>query len=85
LKEATIEPHVIDGQVEGLRIANLENIKEAKELGLKNGDVIRAVNGHRLTSKQKAHQIFKKVRSQAVISLELLRDDETKKLSFDLR
>ena len=85
LKEAVIEPHVVDGQVEGLKITNLENIKEAKELGLKNGDVIRAVNGHRLTSKQKAHQIFKKARSQAAISLELLRDDKTKKLSFDLR
>ena len=85
LKEAVIEPHVVDGQIEGLRITDLENIKEAKELGLKNGDIIRAVNGHRLTSKQKAHQILKKAGSQAAISLELLRDDETKKLSFDLR
>lgn len=85
LKQAIIEPYVVDGQVEGLRITDLENIKEAKELGLKNGDIIRAVNGHRLTSKQKAHQIFKKARSQAAISLELLRDDETKKLSFDLQ
>jgi general secretion pathway protein C len=85
LKEAIIEPYVVDGQVEGLRITDLENIKEAKELGLKNGDIIRTVNGHRLTSKQKAHQIFKKARSQAAISLELLRGDETKKLSFDSR
>ncbi len=85
LKEAVIEPHVVDGQVEGLRITDLENIKDAKDLGLKNDDVIRAANGHRLTSKQKAYQIFKKARSQAAISLELLRDDKTKKLSFDLR
>jgi type II secretion system protein C len=85
LKEAVIEPYVVDDQVEGLRITDLENIKEAKELGLKNGDIIRAVNGHLLTSKQKAHQIFKKASSQAAISLELLRDDDTKKLSFDLR
>lgn len=85
LDEAVIEPHVVDGQVEGLRITDLENIEEAKKLGLKNGDIIRAVNGHLLTSKQKAHQIFKKASSQTAISLELLRDDETKKLSFDLR
>jgi type II secretion system protein C len=85
LKKAVIEPHIVDGRIEGLRITDLENIEEAKELGLKNGDIIRAVNGHRLTSKQRAHQIFKKASSQAAISLELLRDDETKKLSFDLR
>jgi general secretion pathway protein C len=83
LKEAVIEPYVVDGQVEGLRIMDLENVEEAKELGLKNGDIIRSVNGHRLTSKQKAHQIFKKAMSQTAINLELLRDDENKKLSFD--
>jgi general secretion pathway protein C len=85
LKQALIEPHVVDGQVEGFRITDLEDIKEARALGLKNGDIIRAVNGHLLTSKQKAHQIFKKAMSQAAINLELLRDDETKKLSFVLR
>ena len=85
LNKAVIEPHVIDGQVEGLRITDLENIEEAKYLGLQNGDIICTVNGHTLTNKQKAHQIFKKASSQAAISLEILRDNETKKLSFDLR
>ena len=85
LNKAVIEPHVIDGQVEGLRITDLENIEEAKYLGLQNGDIFCTVNGHTLTNKQKAHQIFKKASSQAAISLEILRDNETKKLSFDLR
>ncbi len=85
LNKAIIEPYIVDGQVEGLRITNLENIEEVKDLGLKNGDVIRAVNGHRLTSKQQAHQTFKKARSQAAINLELLQANETKNLSFSLR
>jgi type II secretion system protein C len=85
LKHALIEPHVVDGRVEGFRITDLENIGHAQELGFKNGDIIRKVNGHLLTSRQKAHQIFKKAISQAALNLELLRDDETKKLSFNLR
>jgi general secretion pathway protein C len=85
LKQALIEPHVVDGQVEGFKITDLENIKDAEVLGLKNGDIIRTVNGNLLTSKQKAHQIFKKAMSQTAINLELLRNDETKKLSFVLR
>ncbi|MHC4460876.1 MAG: hypothetical protein ACYS6W_09535 [Planctomycetota bacterium] len=84
LNNAAIEPHSVDGQVEGLRITDLENITAVKKLGLKNSDVIRSVNGHRLTNKQKAYQIFKKARSQAVIDIELLRDNKTKKLSFAL-
>ena len=85
LTKAVIEPYTIDSQVEGLRITGLENISGAEDLGLKNGDIIRAVNGHRLTGKQKAYQIFKKARSQEAMNIELLRDNETKTLSFSLR
>ena len=85
LTKAVIEPYTIDDQVEGLRITGLENIRGAEEIGLKNGDIIRTVNGHRLTSKQKAYQIFKKARSQEAMNIELLRDNETKTLSFSLR
>lgn len=85
LTKAVIEHYAIDGQVEGLRITGLENISGAEDLGLKNGDIIRTVNGHRLTSKQKAYQIFKKARSQGAMNIELLRDNETKTLSFSLR
>ncbi|MHC4174770.1 MAG: type II secretion system protein N [Planctomycetota bacterium] len=83
--KAVVEPYAIDGQVEGLKITGLENIKGAKELGFKNGDVIRAVDGHRVTSKQKAYQIFKKAKSQTITDIELLRNNETKTLSFSLR
>lgn len=85
LAKAAIEPYAVNGQVEGLRITGLENIPMAKALGLKDGDIIRAVNGHRLTGKQKALQVFKKARSQEAMSLELLRDGETKELSFALQ
>jgi type II secretion system protein C len=85
LKNAVIKPHLVNGKMEGLRIDGLENIKGAQIIGLKNGDVVRSVNGHLLTSKQKAFQIFKKSRSQPTIDIELLRDEKTKTLSFDLK
>ena len=84
LTKATIEPYLVDDLVEGLRITNLETMPVAKAFGLKEGDIIRQVNGHRLTSKQKAFQVFKKARSEATMSLELLRDGETKELSLTL-
>ena len=83
LNNATIEPYSVDGQVEGLQITGLENIN-TKDFGLKNRDVIRSVNGHRLTSKQKAYQVFKKAKSRPAIDIEMLRDNNTKKLSFSM-
>ncbi|MHC4536540.1 MAG: type II secretion system protein N [Planctomycetota bacterium] len=84
LNKAAIEPYHVDDQVEGLRITNLETIPMAKAFGLKEGDIIRQVNGHRLVSKQQAFQVFKKARSQTTISLELLSGDESKELSLTL-
>lgn len=85
LKKAVIRPYSVNGQMEGLRITALDKIPAAKDMGLRNGDIIRSVNGQHLTSKQKAYQVFKKARSGAGISIELLRGDEIKRLSFLLR
>jgi general secretion pathway protein C len=85
LNEAAIEPYLIDGRVEGLRISNLDKIPMATVLGLKDGDIIRGVNGHKLTSKQQAFQVIKKARSQAAMNLDLLSDGQTKELTFTLQ
>jgi len=85
IPKANMEPYTIDGQVEGLKITGLEDIKGAEDLGLKNGDVIRSVNGQRLDSKQKAYQISRKARSQTAMNIELMRGNTIKAFSFSLR
>jgi general secretion pathway protein C len=85
LKSAVIEPYVVDDRVEGLRMTGLENIPQGKNLGLKNGDVIRTVNGHLLSSKQQTYQIFRKARSQPTLSIELMRGNKTRMLSFPVK
>jgi general secretion pathway protein C len=85
LKSVVIEPYVVDDRVEGLRITGLENITQGKNLGLKNGDVIRTVNGHPLSSKQQAYQISRKARSQPILSIELMRGNKTRMLSFPVK
>jgi general secretion pathway protein C len=84
LREATIEPSVRNGQVEGLKITGLENAPMAQLFGLKNGDVIQSVNGQPLTSKQRAFQVLMKATTQRNIDIRLLRDGKSKDLSFDL-
>ncbi|MBN2133411.1 MAG: hypothetical protein JW741_28185 [Sedimentisphaerales bacterium] len=83
-RKATVEPHVENGQTQGLKITGLENTPLAGMFGLRNGDVVRAVNGQNLTSKQKAFQVLQKARTQPQIRIELLRKDQVKELAFDL-
>jgi type II secretory pathway component PulC len=85
LTQTTLTPYAVDGQVEGIQITGLDKIPLAGVLGLKEGDVIHIVNGQTLTSKQKAFQILKKAKSQETLDIELLRDGQSKTLSFPIR
>lgn len=85
LPKAAVESHTVGGKVEGLRLTDLENIEGAEDLGLREGDVIRAINGHRLDSKQKTFQIAMKARSQETLSVELMRDNRIRNFSLPLR
>jgi hypothetical protein len=85
LKKAVIEPYLINGQIEGLRITGLDRILLAKDLLLKSGDIIRTVNGQPLNSKRGAYEIFKRARKQPIMKVELLRDGKTETLLYYLR
>jgi type II secretory pathway component PulC len=85
LTQTTLTPYTMDGQVQGIQIKGLDTIPLAGLLGLKDGDIIHVVNGQTLTSKQKAFQILKKAKSQRMLDIELLRDGQTKSLSFPIR
>jgi type II secretory pathway component PulC len=85
LKRAVIEPYVVGGKTIGLKMTGLEKVKCAASLCLKNGDVIRSINGHPLTSTEKAYEVFKEARSRSDMRVELLSDKKTKTLLFLLR
>ena len=83
-RKATIEPYVKNDRAEGLRITGLDKIPMAELFGLRDGDVIRKINGQQLTSKQKAFQVLMKARTQSKVDIELLRNGKSKDLSFGL-
>ena len=83
LKKASIKSCRVNGQIEGLQITGLDQISQAKALLLKNGDIILTINGHTLSSKKEAYNIFKKARKQPSMIVELLQDGKAKKFLFD--
>ena len=85
LQSTRVTPYVVDGKTEGLRVTGFENVSMAKFIGLEDGDVIQIVNGQKLTSLQKAFQVFRKARGQSLIDIQLLRGNEKKTLKFDMK
>ena len=82
---ARIEPYMVDGKIRGLRLKELDKMKNSHFIGLRNGDVIQVINGQELTSKQKAFQVLKKAMTQPHLDIEFLRDKKHKTLSFPMR
>jgi type II secretion system protein C len=86
LKTAIIEPNSVGGKVEGLEIKDIGSSQQfAASIGLKNGDIVQAVNDQKLTSTQKAFQVLKKARSESTLTVKLTRDEKPETLSFQLR
>jgi type II secretion system protein C len=82
MTKATIKPHQVEGTVEGLEITGLDEVPLAKKLGLRDGDIIRVLNGQRVTNRQKAFQVLRKAKSQNSLTIELSRNGRDKTLTF---
>ena len=80
-----VAPYIINGQQEGLCITGLDDLSIARYFGFENGDVIQTINGQVLTDKKKAFQVLKKARSQSSLNFQLLRNDQKRDLSFEIK
>ena len=82
LSKLRLSPHIADGQSEGLRISGLGDSAIAQLVGLRDGDVIQAVNGHLVPNQRKAAQVLRKARKLGSAEIELARGQERKTLAF---
>ena len=74
-----------DGRTDGFRIFSIRPASLFSRIGLKNGDVIKQVNGTALTGIDQAYQVFSKIQGESSIQLNLLRRDQPLTLSYDIR
>lgn len=85
LKKVEVAPYLEEGREKGVRITGLEDLSMARYVGFENGDIIQNINGSIVTNRRKAFQILRKARSQSSIQIQLLRNQQQKKLSFGIK
>jgi general secretion pathway protein C len=81
LKQARMEPYVVNGKTEGFVVRMIRPRSLLANLGMKVGDVVSAVNGVELDSPEKALQIFQQLREAKRLTVDLTRGKE--KMSFE--
>jgi len=82
--QVTIQPHSEDG-VEGLGLSNIQANSIFRRMGLRNGDVLTAVDGQALTSVDQAYKLYEDLRSSDTASLEINRKGRSTIYKYQIR
>lgn len=77
-----VRPHIEAGRPGGILIYNIDPASIFRRMGLKNGDVIIAVNGKPVTSTQQTVEFYDALRKGGTISLEIKRGQTKQELRF---
>lgn len=85
LSEFKIKPLLKKGHIEGFVLRDIKKGGLVDSAQFKDGDVIRSVNGQKLDGFQKTLQIFKKIKTQPIITVDVLRDNELKRLVYRVK
>jgi type II secretion system protein C len=77
-----IKPYYQAKEVSGMVVDGITQNSVIASAGIKNNDVVTAVNGQKISSYQKALQILSKIKGQSEISVSLLRNGQVRNLNY---
>jgi general secretion pathway protein C len=85
MTDARLLPSIKDGKVEGFRASEVKPQGIFGTIGIKNGDILRAINDFPIDSPEKAIQSFASLKGQTRIKLDLVRDGQPTTFNYDIR
>ncbi len=85
LSQALAKPHFSNGKINGFSISNIVPGSLYAQAGLKNGDIIMAVNGEKITGAAQAMTIYTRLKSASTLDLQLIRASNMQNIHFDIR
>lgn len=74
-----------DGQVDGYRLSAIRKGSLLERLGVKNGDIVKAVNGKPLTSTEGAMSLYSSMSSEKSFSFDITRRSQDTTLEYEIR
>ncbi len=83
--QARVVPNFTAGKIDGFKIFAIKPDSIFRKLGMRNGDVIMAVNGNNLDNPQKGLQVFQDLQGQRNFSINIRRRSENLMYQYDVR
>ena len=85
LTQARAVPFYKDGQAVGFRLFAIKSGSMYEKIGLKNGDILKNINGNSLGDVSQAMKLFEQLREERNLTLELERSRKPKTFNYRIR
>lgn len=85
LTQARAVPYFKDGRAIGLRLFAIKNGSLYEKIGLKNGDILKSINGNSLGDITQAVKLFEKLREERSVALVLERNRAEQTIRYEIR
>lgn len=85
MKGTVVKPVVKNGQLTGMQLNRVQPTSLLAQLGLRNGDVVRSINGFPLTGPEKALQAYARLRTASEIHVQIERGGKPQSVDLHIR
>jgi len=82
MRQIKFRPHFSEGEPDGLMVYGIRPNSVFREIGLRNGDIIKDVNGVAIVSKNDVSGLFAEIEDQEYLKLTLFRRGKIKELTY---
>jgi general secretion pathway protein C len=85
MTQLRVRPHFQDGQPAGFLISDIRPGSLVEQMGLRNGDIIKSINGQSISRPDELFQAYQKLQNESMVQLEIERKGETQSFSYIIR
>ncbi|MGE4298398.1 MAG: hypothetical protein AB7E47_10250 [Desulfovibrionaceae bacterium] len=85
LQQALYKPHLADGKIDGFTISNIQPNSILNNIGFRNGDIMKRINGETINGPQALMQMYSGLPKAQSLSIDVERDGSIKNLLIVLK
>jgi general secretion pathway protein C len=85
LTQVRVVPNFKDGDPDGFKLLSIKRGSLIHRAGLRDGDIVKRVNGIEIDSPDKAFEVYEQVKNEPLITVEVLRGGGKKTFRYEVR
>jgi general secretion pathway protein C len=85
MTQVKIQPHMEDGQPDGLAVSNIKPNSIFRRMGLRNGDILKKVEGQDIRTVDDALRLYDSMKTADSVSVEIERRGSRRQIDYSIR